>query len=329
MLHRFQQASSNPLGAIFAVANPDQPKHMHKYKQGYEKFFNELPILDPEDPLVTHKAKYSGDVLHQLALELSGDAWITEPVAPGEFERTILAIADKYIAYNKLHDGAEVIVAEWGKGYRSPVHGHAKGLLYEELIRGKFLVNTYRITNLEKRIVRIVNTQIYEGNTRVLNLYTPPDGEEDQSVYVHSFIALEDSKSLHFIPQHSLDGTTNAFTVEEFPIASFHVNRIPRSSISKGDVILSRCAAGKEYEDHYFHVTGDNGEHTCFSAGKNASEILNQYEGGDIYLRLTTYKTERFLEFHGITHKTYVCADPACIMEVEEEKSEAMREVFA
>jgi len=304
MEHRFLQSSRDPLGAINAASYLGQLSNLRKYKEGYEGYFDDLPVLDYEDRLVNEKFEYSANVLHQLALRLSGEQWITEDNVPhGQFERTILAISEKIMDRGVLKNGPEVIVAEWGKGYRSPVHGHSTGLLYEELIKGKFLVNTYRIIDLKHRIVRLAESKIYEGNKQVLSLFTPHKEQDDQSIYVHSFIALEASKSLHYIPGHSPDGMGNSFDVEEFRgVNSGNTKHIKRSQIEKGDVILARCLAGRDYMDHFIYITGDNEENICLTAGKWDTSLLDIYgdENEDVFLALNDRVKKAFIEFHGL-----------------------------
>ena len=312
-------ASQTPVKDIERISYPGQPKLMKLYKSGYESFFNRMPIINPIDKYFRQKLKSAKQVMQQLAERLTTASWITAENVPGdnEFVRTILGIEPPSIAPDgSLKEGSEIVLAKWGDGFTSPVHGHASGYIHEDIIFGKMRVNMYRRIDPNSNRVRIVRTDIVKRGTFVSE-YREHDGSKFMRPHlIHNFTSIGLSASLHFLPEHTRDGRDNKFDVEYFEdvteFSSSDFERIDAKQgmyLRPGDVALVRSQNVPEYGDHYIVVTG----HPIIKEhGMRPQEIaihtphnwvLNQYEPhmGLILLKLKPELRDAFLEFHGIT----------------------------
>jgi hypothetical protein len=261
----YYKASLDPLAAIRVIAYAGQPEKMRRYRNGYEYYFNSLPILNPSDPLFEQKVKHSGEVLAQLGVCLQKwGSWFPE-VRANEFARTILAIEDPTIEPSGLKEGAEIIVAHWGKGFTSPIHGHTAGLHYEDLIEGKFLTHSYRQIDDMSNTVRLVRSELVDKRGPFVSRYEKARATTPfpRHLMVHNFTAIETSHSLHYLGEHSRDGMGNTFTPEYFEdvhsLQLAHLKPItPQEGIYLpiGSVVLVRSANVPDYGDHYIVITG-------------------------------------------------------------------------
>lgn len=238
------------------------------------------------------------------------DQFITEPISDTEFKRTIIAVED---TATMEEEGAEVILAHWGKGSTSPVHGHKDGLLYENLIKGRMLINEYHITDPEKRIVRSTKSYIKEPG-EIITLISPMKSARNvRDSYVHNFVALEESLSIHYVAEHTRDGRDNRFSVEHFIPNEANlnpVNTIEAMYSKMGDVILVRSSNVPELGDHYIIVVGHlvmkrygmRPQEVIIPAGKEATEILDKHKAthSAVLLKLNEEEKEKFFDFHNI-----------------------------
>lgn len=264
-LSRNYTPSASPIAAIEKVSYTGQPAHMKRWVPGYGYYLGALPVLSDHDPLLKEKTGYSIAVLKALGqcLQESG-SWFPHP-ADKEFQRSIIAIEDSIPAGEMYyHDGSEIIVAHWGDGFVSPIHGHVGGLHYEEVLRGKFRVHSYRAVDESSRTARSTRTRIVERGPFV-GLYEAPDPitPSDPRFMIHNFEAIGETHSLHFLPEHSHDGMGNGYAVEYFedvhhltmndlyPITSNEALGLPI-----GSVVLVRSSNVPEYGDHYIIITG-------------------------------------------------------------------------
>jgi predicted metal-dependent enzyme (double-stranded beta helix superfamily) len=269
-----------------------------------------MPVLLPGDPLLSLKTEIASSIMKRLAALLVSDSspLLSAPPA-GAFQRVILAVEDP-----TLREGAEILVAKWGEGFTSPVHGHAAGLLHEEILAGQMLVHTYRHTS--PGTVRPLRTDIASPGTLV-SKYSPPDPRGDRMGLVHNFTAITPAISLHFVPEHTRDGRDNRFEVE-------HFTDLDRASVQQldgnggrllqiGEVALVRSDNVREYGDHFIVVTGSpvlkphglRPQDVAILAGPEASALLDSFAPtGNTGLRLLKLNNEtarKFREFHGIT----------------------------
>lgn len=320
-------ASKHPISDLERVAYPGQPMVNRMYKTGYEEFFNMLPIIEPNDPLLDQKKEESKSVMQHLGEELKAAPWVHANVPPaGEygFNRTILGmeapqtvmVGQPGAAGVALKEGAEILLARWND-FTSPVHGHADGYMHEEIISGRMRVNTYRLVQPTQNKVRLVMTEIVGPGTFVSGYAAPsPDKYFKRQNLIHNFTSVGFATSLHYVPEHTRDGRDNGFEVEYFddisPITKDDVKRINSFQgmyLQKGDVVLVRSSNVPEYGDHYIVVTGppvmkDHGfriQDVALTAPHNT--LLDQYEmeTGLILLQLKKDCADKFLSFHGIT----------------------------
>lgn len=323
-MNQYLKASNNPLDDINDVAYANQPIENRMYKGGYEDHFEMLPILSDNDPLLQLKQIQTKAVMDDLAVKLNRDPW-TESLQPleGGFNRTILGmekpeatIVDDHIC---LKEGSEIVLARWGNEKTSPVHGHANGYLYEQLIFGTMRVNTYRIIDPVKRIARPVETKIYKGFENIAEKYTPTQAHERSSL-VHNFTSIGYSASLHYLPEHTRDGRDNKFEVQYFDQVfdpfyfDQHLKQLNAQQgieqLKIGDVALVRSANVPDYGDHFIVITGkpimkehglrpqDVAIHAPYAARK-----LKYYNPimGLTLLKLDDWYKNQFHDFHGIT----------------------------
>lgn len=306
------RASTRPVEVIESLARrPDQKPSMRQYARGFEDFFNNIPILKPNDHLLDIKTMQAGAIMKALAAEIlnSRPPAIMATPPPGEFSRVILGVEEP----NEGHEGSEILIAQWGKDFTSPVHGHAAGLLYEEILSGRILVHTYRYVS--PGVVRPLRSEPVGVGTLV-SRYSPPDLRGSRMSLVHNFTAIEPSVTMHFVPEHTRDGRDNGFQVEHFKeidaCSVSQINGDEGRQLQIGDVALVRSTNVKEYGDHYIVIVGPNvlKDHglrpmdVAIQAGVPGSSVLDQFQPGPdglILLKLSKEAKERFFEFHGIT----------------------------
>jgi len=303
-------ASINPIADLVKVTYPGQDPVRRQYREGYEHYMNIMPVLEDNDPDLPHKIDYARNIVQSLASSLKQHIWITAN-QPREFDRTIIAIEPRTID----KEGAELVVARWGKGFSSPVHGHASGYLHEEILYGKMLVNTYKLTP-NSNIVRPWATEIV-GEGTFASVYNKTDTSHQfkRQALIHNFRALTPAASLHFLPEHTRDGRDNTFVVsrfEEWYDLRGHLQRITSQEAmysAPGTVILVRSNNVPEYGDHYIYITGApvQKEHGIRPQDQPieaplTKRILDEYhpEQGLILLKLDKETTNHFVKFHGL-----------------------------
>jgi hypothetical protein len=315
------RTAKNPVAVIDSYSYVGQNPFLRMYKNGYEIYMKNMPILNQDDPYLDWKVAQSTAIMEDLAKDLQQSPWIEDmKPLPGEFNRTIIAVEEPTISPDgSLNQGAEFVVAKWGHGFSSPVHGHANGLLHEAILYGKIRVNTYRIIfsvdEIPQRVVRPVETIIVENGT-FLSTYLPRTLQQyfKRQGYIHNFTSIGQSATLHYVPEHTRDGRDNSFEVEYFGDninLLVHTERITRNQCKEsqvGDIILVRSTKHTDYGDHYVIMgTGEtNGvlNHYCVHAPEQgAKEVLDQFciEDHAIYLKLDIKARNKFLLFHGIS----------------------------
>lgn len=294
--------STNPLRAIEKAAYEGQDPKRRMYRFGYEEYMANMPVLSDDD---LSGLETSHRVMDDLAIELNQTLWATlSDVPAGQFARTILAI-------ERGGTGKEIIVAHWGNGFTSPVHGHAEGLIHEILLTGMMRVNIYRL--IHDNIVRLVRTDIFKDKNELVFMYAKhnPNNQFQRQTLIHSFTSIGQSTSLHYVPEHTRDGRDNQFEVEYFPAPSLvDVKQITGRDgmyLRKGDVALVRSTNVPEYGDHYIVVTGApvQKEHglrvrDIAITAPNAHEVLDAHEMINGLTLLKLNNPVDFLSFHDI-----------------------------
>lgn len=309
-------ASSNAVSDIEKISYPGQPQSRRNYKSGYEDYFNQMPIIYPEDLFLHEKMLLSRSIMQRLGSVLSRSSWIAEhPMSKGEFERTIIAMEPPSVGREGgLVEGAEFVIAKWGHGFTSPIHGHAVGYMHEEILLGEIMVNSYRLT--EDDTVRLVRSDI-AGRGTVVSQYAPPspDHKFKRQTLIHNFRSIGYSASLHYLPEHTRDGRDNRFDVEYFddayPLTSDQVTRLTAQQamyLRPGEVVLVRSDNVPEFGDHYIIITGPvvkkkhgiRPQEIAIEAPGNNLLDLHEKERGLILLHLNEDAKEAFHVFHDI-----------------------------
>ena len=328
-MFKTRQASVTPEQDLLKVAYEGQPKTSRQYESGYEDLFNQLPVMDNDNVDLT--LPLTKVVMNQLSDRLKHDVTrthtkqkVSETPSESEFHRTIIAMESPQGIMNPggcvtYKEGAELVVAKWGTGFSSPVHGHSTGYMHEEVLKGKIRVNTYRITDLKNKIVVPYKTEVI-GPGVFVSGYVPHNDEDmyKRQTLIHNFIAVEPSISLHYLPEHTRDGRDNTFTVEHYTkylsLDNTEVERISSKDgmyLKPGEVLLVRSTNVPEYGDHFIVVTGppimkEHGlriQDISIEASANDSKFLDtlEMETGLILLKLIPATRDAFLEHHGIT----------------------------
>lgn len=267
MYNQFYQASTTPESDLALITRKGQPPQMRIYRHGWENYLNQIPVMPADDDLLQEKIAYTRSVMLHLAAELRKQDWLRNEDVPndGEFMRNILALERPTLNMSgeSFDSHAEILIAKWGKGFESPVHGHNNGYKHEEILFGKVLVTNYRMVSEDSQVVRPVNMQIVEGATAFISRFgfrKETDHFARQRL-IHNFRALEYSTTLHFLPEHTRDGIDNRFYPEYFsdietrdvvPVTPEWVNLSARI----GDVILVRSSNVPDFGDHYIVITG-------------------------------------------------------------------------
>lgn len=311
-------ASKNPIEDIAKITYEGQDPKRRMYQDGYESYFEQMPILDVEDPLFDVKLDLSKMVMQQLGKKLAHESWVQQTVPPDkEFYRTIVAMEPPRGTFDGWTEGAEFVVAHWGNGFTSPVHGHAPGYMHEEVLFGKVLVNTYRMLHPWLNKVRLIKSEIVTKGTFVSE-YAPenPDNKFKRQALIHNFRSIGHTATLHYLPEHTRDGRDNRFEVEYFEeLMVFEKDDLTQLTAQEGlklkigDVALVRSSNVPEYGDHYIVITGlpvikEHGlrpQEIAIEAPK-ADYLLNKYEPiqGLTLLKLNEEARDYFLLFHNI-----------------------------
>lgn len=317
------QASTTPQQDLLTVAYPGQPAHMRRYMPGYEWMFNQLIKLDEHSPFLVTQLSHNIGVMAELAGLLRNDPAVTSPeMMPGKggFLRTIIGMESPVVQNMEnqpyIKEGAEVLIASWGDGMTSPVHGHSAGMLYENILYGKMMVNTYQLVDPMRATVRLISSEITGPGEFVAQHRRDQKGQHFKRQHlIHNFTSIGNSASLHFVPEHTRDGRDNTFQVEYFDdrikLTTDDVVRISAMEgmyLQPGDVALVRSSNVPEYGDHYIVVTGHpimkphgmRPQETSLIAPTNT--LLDQYENtmGLVVLKLKDYARNQFLNFHNI-----------------------------
>lgn len=284
---------------------------------GFEEFFNRIPVLSDNDELLAGKVSLAKSLMNNLADNLRKDDKLTLDPGKGNFNRFILAIEDPTTCdngggTNVIKAGSEIVLAVWGDGFSSPVHGHASGFLHEEIISGKVRVNTYQKINDQQ--VRLVETTI-AGPGELISVYNKHSKERDN--LIHNFTAIGHTVTLHFLPEYNRDGRDNKFAVEyfedRFELNVESVERIDSYQgmyLQPGDVVMVRSTNVPEYGDHFIVVTGPpvvkphglRVQDKAIRMSPNGYNLLDLYEQktGLTLLKLKREAQLAFLTFHEI-----------------------------
>lgn len=322
--HQLSSRPETDLRDLLILRGPNDPES--DYRPGYGYYMDCLPVLIPDHPFLEGKIGLTKYLMETLAKDIHANdaAWLeVEMKLPGEFSRTMLALEapDRDQAGTITKQNAEIILAHWGMGYSSPVHGHAPGYMHEAIMYGKMRVNTYRMIDPSSNVVRPLRTEIVGPGTFVSQYAAPnPSHVFPRQNLIHNFTALTAAASLHYLPEHTRDGKDNGFKVEFFEDVHhleygdvFPINAQEGMYLQKGDVVLVRSSNVPDYGDHYIVITGHpvSKEHgmrpqdiAIQAPGALATILLNTYSETRpelTLLKLGPHKTKQFHAFHGIS----------------------------
>lgn len=297
------RASRSPLTDLLNIGAHQAPE-LRNYTGGYESFMERLPEVYPWEDW---KEPIFASVLSELHNTLLQNSL---PVNPGKtkFTREILAIQDNDMSVQ----GAEILMANWGEGHTSPVHGHASGFMFESLLKGKLRVTTYK--QVSETTARPYKVEIVKPGVFVSQYSGQKTTKHPRPYLIHSFEALEHSVSLHFLSEHSRDGSDNGFKVERFeefvtldPQMFTRISSKEGMYLKPGEVVLVRSSNVPEYLDHWIVVTGSPvmKEHGMrvqdHSVPSTASKLLDIYDDQRlVLLKAKPFLTSLFLNFHKI-----------------------------
>jgi len=311
-------ASDNPIEDIQRVSYPGQPAHMHMYKPGYERYLEMMPVV-VDTTNGTIALDMAAGAFDMLADELEDKPWIHENMPKdGAFDRTIIGIEAPTMGCNGLpngqyvqKEGKELVVARWGTGYSSPVHGHSSGLILEKLISGAMMVNTYRM--VDDYTARPQGMKLHTGLSNIVKAFNAPmNSTHPRPHLIHNFVSLGPSVSVHYVPEHTRDGRDNTFKVEWFEQnydLKGHVTRLTTEQallLQPGAVALVRSGRAKEYKDHFIVIKpgvvsqpyGVRQNHDIIPTSGHV-DILDYYnDQGFVFLLLDAHATNAFMEFH-------------------------------
>lgn len=226
---KFLTPARNPEGLLEKLAFPNQPPHQRLWQPGFEHYMERMPVIDASEPRQDEEVARTRELMDQISLEVAarvGELRIPR-IGKGEFGRLILGIEEpKGIdpETKKPIPGTEFVLAIWGEGFTSPVHGHAPGYIHEQLVRGAFDVRLYnqipggtedeRLVVLDREL-RVETPQIFYSEYVPQNLR-----QRVRFALIHNFTATtpegdpeHPTLSTHYLPEHVLNGNGNRWTV--------------------------------------------------------------------------------------------------------------------
>lgn len=218
---QYMEPSRRPEELLELMATPEQPARSRLYRPGFDHFMRLLPKVDAKSENPAEEVELTRRVMEVIANEvLRNIDTLDLPLIPdNEFGRVILAIEEPQQSDTELIPGTEVVLALWGKGFQSPVHGHAPGYIHEALLKGAFDVHLYEQTgDPMDRLVVPSRTIVQDRRETFYSMFVQDIGQVTRSALIHNFTARERSWSLHYLPEHVRDGRNNRFTVVQKPI---------------------------------------------------------------------------------------------------------------
>jgi hypothetical protein len=279
---RFLTPSTDPRAALQKLAMEHQPPIKRMYRPGFDDLMNEMPHIDATQADQRAQVAATTAVLakmHERVMK-NLDKLNIPTIGEGQFGRIILAVEEPRQVGQELIPGTEVVLALWGKGFSSPVHGHAPGFIYEHLLVGGFDVHLYdRVGHSDNREARYVRTISQREPGVFYTEFVQDKGDAPRSALVHNFRAAEFTISMHYLPEHVRDSSANGFRVINTPnsgklpeymktlphkpglvVTSDDVTRVTGEQISAtyrvGDVYLVRSQNVAFMGPHYVIITG-------------------------------------------------------------------------
>lgn len=307
-------SSKTPLEDIEKVAYEGQPMNRRMYREGYAGILDNMPKLTSREPFFEQRERMATDIMDKVAELVAADPWSVQDVPmEGGFNRTIIDIEPPVDG----QEGAEVVVAKWGKGMTTPAHGHADGYLYEGLVHGRMALMRYRMVDPLARIARPWRMDVLEPGVFASRFLESPANGPKRANLLHAFKALTPSVTVHFLPEHVRDARDNRVEVQHFGgwygLRPDDAQRLTPSqamaSLRVGDVALVRSRNVEDYGDHYIVITGpvvskphgNRHEEVAIEAPDMAEVLDEMPDQRFILLKLKPEAQNAFLQFHGIS----------------------------
>ena len=334
----YLKPSADPAGDLERLAMPHQKDNLLKrmYRPGFQHFLKEMPVIDPKQPDQSAQVAATLEVLERIRLKVVAELDQLEipPIPPGEMGRIILAVEEPRVIDGEIIPGAEVVLALWGEGNTSPVHGHAPGYMHEAMIKGDIDIHMFEAHGeLKNREARYVATISQTEPGVFYSNYRRDVGQEHRMEVIHGFRAREFTITLHYLPEHVRDGNGNGIKVVNTPesgalpgyiktqpykpglqIGDNDLTRVSKQEILEqfqvGDVYLIRSQNVSFLGDHFVVITGGlvdkphgrRPEDLSILVPHGVTTPLDQYKGNEevIALKLNDQARIRFYEHYEI-----------------------------
>lgn len=233
----YLRPATDPEAVIDSLAMEHQPPIRRMYRPGYQELMGKMPCIDATKHDQGPEIAITKEILAEIGVRVTRallDGSLNLPnIENGEFGRVILAIEEPTVHGQEITPGAEVVLALWGKGFYSPVHGHAPGFINESLLQGAFDVNLFeRVGSRDVRQARYSRTIQQREPGIFYEEFVQNVGNDPRSSVIHNFRAIGEgmTASLHYLPEHVRDGNANRFNVvntpESAPVPNY-INTIP------------------------------------------------------------------------------------------------------
>ncbi|PIP65047.1 hypothetical protein COW95_04070 [Candidatus Peregrinibacteria bacterium CG22_combo_CG10-13_8_21_14_all_49_11] len=230
---KFLKPARDPEWLLEQLAFPNQPPHQRQWQPGFSHYMEKMPVIDASQLQQDEEVARTRELMDLMSQEVAAriDELRLPTIGKGEFGRLILGIEEPTgvnLDTGKPIPGTEYVLAIWGEGFTSPVHGHAPGYIHEQLVRGAFDVRLYdqipggtdddRLVVLTKKL-RVATPQIFYSE------YVPEDlRQRTRFALIHNFTATtpegdahHPTLSTHYLPEHVLNGNGNRWTVLDLP----------------------------------------------------------------------------------------------------------------
>ncbi len=223
--------ASEPEQLLEKLAFENQPPSHRVWQPGFEHYLEKMPVIDASaSPESQEEAvALTRELMDQISLEVAdrvNELNIPE-VKAGEFGRVILGIEEPKgmnTETGKPIPGTEFVLAVWGEGFTSPVHGHAPGYIHEQLVRGGFDVFLYKEveggTEDDRLVIPHTTLKVDTPQIFYSEFVQADISKRARYALVHNFTATAKEEnadhptlSTHYLPEHVLNGNGNRWTV--------------------------------------------------------------------------------------------------------------------
>jgi hypothetical protein len=320
--------SKNPQKVIQELAYKGQPENRKMYRSGYEQYYQALVDVDESDMLFQQEVQTNIAIMKALGARLANEDWYDKYTKPKEFARTILGIGEPQREGFYGEEGnyvtqsaPQIMLGHMGAGLKTPVHGHGKGFMYEQVVKGNVKIDRFHLVDPSKDVVRLSGTNLYKSGDVFGAAFNKLDERNffERQYNIHQITALQPSQVLVHFPEYARDSINSQFTPEYFETKYMlnHVDidkilpRIEMLQLRPGDVLLIQSDA-INIGPHFFLITkgfhinefGLRPNGLIYSAPQlRAQMLIDFYKEKDdptTLLKLHKGTAEAFRIFHGI-----------------------------